>query len=342
MRVIGWDIGGAHLKAALAEDGRILRVVQLACPLWLGVQHLEAALASAKAELGQADRHAATMTGELADIFADRATGVTRIAATLAAACLPTKLRIYTPQNFVAWDEAGRHAENVASANWHATAAWLGRCIPDALLVDMGSTTTDLIAVSKGIPRPSGMTDAARLASGELVYTGLTRTSLMAVSRRAPFAGSWTPLACEHFATMADIHRILGELPERSDLHASADGRDKSVAASCSRLARMVGRDAGDAPEAAWRELAAWFAETQLRAIADAAMLVQSQNGFSRDVPVVAAGTGRHVAARLAARLGRPCVEFADLPLAAAVDRAMLATCAPAVAMALLPDQLDG
>jgi probable H4MPT-linked C1 transfer pathway protein len=338
MRVIGWDVGGAHLKAALAEDGRILGVVQLACPLWLGMQHLETALAAAKAELGPADRHAATMTGELADIFADRTAGVAAIAAVLGAACQPGPLQIYTPHGLVDWGEAERQAAQVASANWHATAALVGRFMPDALLIDIGSTTTDLVPVSDGFARPSGMTDAARLASGELVYTGLTRTSLMAVSRCAPFAGGWTPLACEHFATMADVHRILGELPQKSDLHPSADGRDKSVAASRSRLARMVGRDAGDAPEAAWHNLAAWFAEAQLRAVTDAAMLVQSRAAVMPAAPVVAAGAGRHLAARLAARLGRPCVDFADLPLAAAGDRAKLAICAPAVAMALLPD----
>ena len=35
--IIGWDIGGAHLKAARLEAGRIVKVVQIASPLWEGI-----------------------------------------------------------------------------------------------------------------------------------------------------------------------------------------------------------------------------------------------------------------------------------------------------------------
>ena len=44
----------------------------------------------------------------------------------------------------------------------------------------MGSTTTDLIPVAAGQPASCGFDDAERLAHGELVYTGLVRTFLMA------------------------------------------------------------------------------------------------------------------------------------------------------------------
>ena len=75
--------------------------------------------------------------------------------------------------------------------------------------------------------------------------------SRAAVARRAPFRGAWTGLMKEHFATMADVHRILGDLPDGADLHAAADGRERSVPASRARLARMVGADAADTTEAA-------------------------------------------------------------------------------------------
>ena len=32
----------------------------------------------------------------------------------------------------------------------------------------------------------------------------------------------------EYFASMADVHRILGELPEDADRHPAADGREKT------------------------------------------------------------------------------------------------------------------
>lgn len=333
-RRIGWDVGGAHLKAALAEDGRLVRVIQIASPLWRGLDWLQEALADALRRLGSVDRHAATMTGELADIFPDRATGVARITAMLAGAVAPAPLAIYAPGGFLAAAEAPSRAAEVASANWHATAALLGRDISNALLVDMGSTTTDLVPVSDGRPCPCGLTDAARLTCGELVYTGLVRTPLMAVADRAPFLGAWTTPAREYFATMSDVYRLLGVLPPDADLLPAADNREKSTAASRARLARMVGRDADDATDEAWTALAGWFAEQQLRQITDGAMQVLSRTVLPADAPVVTAGAGRRVAARLASRLGRPERDFATLPAFAQVPLA--AECAPAVAMALL------
>ena len=114
----------------------------------------------------------------------------------------------------------------------------------------------------------------------------------MATADRAPFAGAWTTLVNENFANMADVHRILGSLPDGADQMATADGRDKTVAASRARLARMVGADAADLDDAAMVALARWFAEAQMRAIIDAAMLVVSSAALPADAPIVGAGIG--------------------------------------------------
>ena len=75
---------GVHLKAARAEDGRVTKVAQYASPLRSGTERLSQAFAEAKKDLGRADRHVTTMTGELADIFSSRAEGVERLARELA------------------------------------------------------------------------------------------------------------------------------------------------------------------------------------------------------------------------------------------------------------------
>ena len=162
----------------------------------------------------------------------------------------------------------------------------------------MGSTTTDVVPLVGGRIAARGYTDAQRLAAGELVYTGLVRGFVMATADRAPLAGSWTTLVNENFATMADVHRILGSLPDGADLMATADGREKTVAASRARLARMVGADAADLDDAAILALARWFAEAQLRAIVDAAMLAASATALPVDAPVVGAGIGTALVAR--------------------------------------------
>ena len=89
--VIGWDIGGAHVKAALWRDGAVVDAAQWPCALWQGLDRLEAALALARSRWPglDAQAHAVTMTGEMVDLFAHREDGVQRIAALLDTA-LPT------------------------------------------------------------------------------------------------------------------------------------------------------------------------------------------------------------------------------------------------------------
>ncbi len=334
---IGWDIGGAHLKAARAEHGKIVDVVQVPCPLWLGLDRLTEALGAVTARLGAADRHAATMTAELADIFPDRAEGVATLTSTLARHLHPGTVRIYGGRaGFLPVEAAPRHVDDIASANWHASASLAARSVPDALFVDMGSTTTDIVPLSGGRVQAAGYTDAERLACGELVYTGLTRSFVMALAPRAPFAGAWTTLACEYFASTADVYSILGELPDGADQLPAADHREKTVEASIARLARMVGRDAAQADQAAWHALATWLVEAQLRQIADGAHLVLSRTLLRGDAPVIAAGIGGRVVARLAARVGRPHVGFAELVSSYISDGEWAGHCAPAVAVALL------
>jgi len=340
MNVIGWDIGGVHLKAARVEDDRVVDAVQLAAPLRAGLEPLVRAFDQAKAQIGRADRHAVTMTAELADTFASRAEGVKRIAELAAQALSGAPVMLYAGRaGFVAPDRASAHVSDIASANWHASAALVARRRTSALFIDMGSTTTDIVPVAGGKIAGRGYTDAERLAAGELVYTGLVRGFVMATATRAPFAGSWTPLVNENFANMADVHRILGTLPAGADQMATADGREKTVEFSRARLARMVGRDVADAADAAdadWKLLARWFAEAQIRGITDAAMLVLSQQSLPPDAPVVGAGIGTRLIEEVARRLGRNHVPFETLLNVAPQARGTASRCAPAAALALL------
>jgi (4-(4-[2-(gamma-L-glutamylamino)ethyl]phenoxymethyl)furan-2-yl)methanamine synthase len=336
MVVMGWDLGGAHLKAARIEAGRVSGAASVACPLWQGLDKLYAAFADVRQQLGEADVHAVTMTGELSDIFASRAEGVEKLCG-VTKATLPGKISAYGGSaGWLDVTEASRRADLVGSANWHATATWVAEKYRDALFVDMGSTTTDVIPVADGKVAARGWSDAERLASGELVYTGATRTFLMAVAQRVPFRGAWTPVMNEYFASTADVHRILGELPEDADRLSAADSRPKDFPGSRARLARMIGRDAGEAEEWEWRNLAAFFGDAQLRAVQDAALQVASATRLADGAPVVAAGTGRFIVAKLAARLGRSVEPWEKSVPAEPSLGAIVSDCAPAVAVGLL------
>ena len=331
--VIGWDIGGAHLKAARVNDGRVDAVVQAATPLWLGLGSLEEGFNALGAQLGRADHHVLTMTGELCDVFSSRREGVAGLASIAAKRLAPAAPRLYAGRaGFVELSEALSHASDIASANWHASAAVVALKVRDALFIDIGSTTADLIPIVAGRVAAVGYTDVERLASGELVYTGMTRSFVMSLGSRAPFRGAWTALMNEYFASSADVHRILGDLPDGADKMATADGREKTVEASRARLARMIGREADEGAASEWDGLAAWFAEAQIRQIADAASLRLSCNDVPVAAPVIAAGVGESLAAEVARRLRRPCIGFSSLISAPAEA----SHCAPAVAVALL------
>jgi (4-(4-[2-(gamma-L-glutamylamino)ethyl]phenoxymethyl)furan-2-yl)methanamine synthase len=336
--IIGWDIGGAHLKASRWEDGRIVKVAQVACPLWLGLDELHRAFAEAKPLVGSADLNAATMTAELCDAFASREEGVNGVAALATQELAPARVLFYAgPEGFVEPQAVAAHATKIASANWHASASFVGLRHQNALFVDMGSTTTDLIPVIGRKVKTAGYSDASRLANGELVYAGVVRSYLMSSGLKlAPFGGRWVPLMNEWFAATCDVYRLLGELPEDADVMETADGREKTVEASMARLARMLGYDGPEADLATWQQLARYFAEVQLRDLTDAAHLILSRGEINVEAPVVGAGAGRFVVKRLAERLNRRFIDFSDLIEALPEVRAKACDCAPASAIAFL------
>ena len=341
MITAGWDIGGAHLKAAVARDGRIVGAWQVACPIWQGLDRLDAAFTQMLDNLRASgcpalDRHVCTMTAELSDVFASRAEGVAALAQ-IAARHLGNETRLYAARaGLVPADAAPAHADDIASANWHATAAFVATRRKEALVIDMGSTTTDIVPVVDGAVAAQGFSDAERLVAGELAYAGLVRSFVMAVAPSVPFKGVATPLMQEYFANMADVYRILGQLPEGADQQATADGREKTVAASCARLARMIGRDAGEATLVEWRGLALALKRAQSRSIEAAVLQVLSRVARD-DMTVVTAGVGARVAAEIAAGLGLHAIQFGELVDCEPAARSAAMHCAPATALALLP-----
>jgi probable H4MPT-linked C1 transfer pathway protein len=354
-RRVGWDIGGAHVKACLLEDGHVVDVGQWPCALWRGLDELDAALRSARLRWPQAwdgyTRHAATMTGEMVDLFPGRAEGVAGLAARLAEALGPTLALWGGRGGFRAPHEAAHHWRDIASANWRATAEFVASRRREALIVDVGSTTTDIVPVRHGATAARGRTDAERLATGELVYQGVVRTPLCALAARVAFDGHVVNVMNEFFATTADVYRLTGELQAEHDQHPAADGGGKDLEATCRRLARMVGCDESDHPRAQWRGLAEAWREAQLADIESQVDRVTAASGVPAGAPVVGAGCGAFLAREIALRTGRPFIRFSHVasdPLAdgaGGLARSPVAgwadVCAPAVAVALLAEDED-
>jgi probable H4MPT-linked C1 transfer pathway protein len=283
---IGLDIGGANLKAATATG----RALSRPFALWKHPDRLADELAAIAAELRPTGPVAVTMTGELCDCFETKRDGVRHILAAVARTFPPDRSGIWSTRGrFLGVEEAALRPLEVAAANWHALATYAGRFGPAgfALLMDTGSTTTDVIPLRDGCPVPMGRTDSDRLQTGELVYTGV---------RRTPVCGLLGPaVMAEFFATVYDAYVRLGVLPEEPDNHETADGRPMTARQAHARLARMLGGDPELTPEATTLALARDVHQRQIEIIQDGLARVCARNG-DRPRTVIVSGSGEFLA----------------------------------------------
>jgi probable H4MPT-linked C1 transfer pathway protein len=257
MPFLGLDIGGANLKAA---DGHgWARSATFA--LWRQPAGLTEALRSLLHDRFPLDQLAVTMTGELCDCFADKREGVLSILGALEPLLDPSRILVWRNDGyFLPLEQARANPLAAAAANWLALAFLAGRstsAYPSALLIDIGSTTTDIIPLRSGRPVPRGRTDPERLRRGELVYTGVRRTPLCALlGPEKPF------VAAELFSTTWDVYLVLGQIAE-SPATDTADGRPATRAAAHDRLARMLCADRETSSEDERLELARLAASRQ-------------------------------------------------------------------------------
>jgi probable H4MPT-linked C1 transfer pathway protein len=203
-------------------------------------------------------------------------------------------------------------------------------------LVDIGSTTTDIVLFSAQQVQIQGFTDYQRLVSGELLYTGIIRTAVMAVAQQAYFNGEQQGLMAEYFATMADVYRVTGELTEAHDHTPTADGAPKTALASAQRLSRLTGYDFAAAEWSVWHNFAQELRRQQLTLLSAALARQRSRNLLPAQTCLVGAGVGRFLV-RALAQGDYAYRDFDDL-LAVATPTYFLqpADCAPAVAVAQL------
>jgi probable H4MPT-linked C1 transfer pathway protein len=238
MDVLGLDIGGANLKAAHSSGPAL----SLPFALWKSPALLPDALGRLLQDMPPSDAAAVTMTGELCDCFDSKRQGVLAILDAVTAIAGSRPIHVWRNDGrFVDVDTARTTPLQVASANWLALATFAGRYAPKgpALLIDIGSTTTDIVPLLNGRPRPKGRTDRERLDSSELVYTGVRRTPLCALLQSV---GSCFG-ASELFATALDAYLLLDYIPEDAADNNTADGRPATKACAEARLARMLCAD---------------------------------------------------------------------------------------------------
>ncbi len=336
MNWLALDIGGANLKVA---DGKGFAESRFFA-MWREAGRLSAELRSLIAESPPCDHLAVTMTGELADCYASKAEGVAAILDAVIEAADARHTRVYLGDGRLVTPQIARQQPKLAAAaNWHALARFCGRFAPrdTALLIDIGSTTTDLVPLHDGRPTTNAASDTARLLSGELVYTGVVRSPVAAVAQEAPYRGERCAIAQELFATMLDVYLLLEDIPEDSTNRHTADRRPAVKSAAHLRLARMLCADAEEFTHRDALDFAQALAAAQEAAVTAAAGRVLARLPKPPET-VILSGQGEFLARRVLSRLrfsGKAVSLGSELGAAAS-------QCAPAHALAVLAREASG
>lgn len=325
---VGLDIGGANLKAASPDQQAVCRPF----PLWKQPDQLATNLARLLERFPDADALAVTMTGELCDCYADKREGVNAILDAVEQVANGRTVGVWTTDGrFLTPEQSRANPLSVAAANWHALASWASRFLPNrtGLLIDIGSTTTDLIPIVDGMPIPRGRTDFDRLKTGELVYLGVKRTPVYALASE--------PVAAELFATTDDIFLILHRCGDRPNDTDTADGRPATRPFALARLARMLGGDLTTHGEPELAAMADRLHHRFLQRIVNAAEQVWQAAYPGKPPAALISGSGEFIAREVAERLGAAHLSS----LSDQVGNA-LSEVAPAYALAVLAAESAG
>lgn len=325
------DIGGANIKAA---DGRN-HSAAYPFPIWKEPHGLAQQIRTIISEAPPSDHLVVTMTAELADCFATKADGVKFVLKSVAAGSDNRHTRVYRVDGKLVSPQVAANAPLlVAAANWHALASFAGRFTSGkpTLLIDVGSTTCDVIPLIQGKPVTKGQTDTERLLAGELVYTGIERSPVCAIAQATVYRGQTCPLVQEFFATMHDVYLIQEKIAEDPSNSETADHRPATKAHARARLARMIAADQETFNHRDAVALASDIAQAQAERLRAAVAQVVSRMP-EKPAKIILSGHGEFLAAAALENTSYAALPRISLTKELGPDHSR---CAPAYALAIL------
>jgi (4-(4-[2-(gamma-L-glutamylamino)ethyl]phenoxymethyl)furan-2-yl)methanamine synthase len=278
--MIGIDVGGANLKV-LDDAGVHIHY----CPLWEKAPIAE--LLKTYGNTGD-EPAAVVMSGELADCFLNKLQGISFIVGEVK--------RAFPKARFYGMDAQFHDTAvpELAAANWLASADYLREQYPGAVLLDIGSTTADIIPLGR-FGSLLGLTDLARLRKGYLLYTGMLRTNIATLLHAVDLGGTRIPVSSEYFATSADAHLVLGNISPAEYTCDTPDHKEKTKEASLRRLARVVCADLEEIGEEGAMQIARQFHHAQQVAVAGAVRRCAADSSADE---ILVAGIGAPIYAR--------------------------------------------
>ncbi len=338
MKIAGFDIGGANTDVAVVdfdESGNIVAVETafIYLPMWTKKDMLTDALNNILgSNRDKIEAVGVSMTAELVDAYKTKKEGVLDIAQK-SEATFAKKV----PMGFIGLNgvmdisELRKDPMNAAAANWIATAPLAAKIDANCILIDTGSTTTDIIPIKNGEECAMGRSDLERLKTGELVYSGTLRTNIAALVEKVPLDGLMMRVASELFAVTADIHMVLGNISKEEYTSDTMDGAGKSIEECMRRISRVVCADLDTLNPDEIIVIAEYVYSTQVERISEALLEVSVRNNISN---VVTTGLGMDI-------IGAKACEVAGLKYTGMDEILKKEDClvAPAVGTAILMEQ---
>ena len=341
-KILGWDIGGAHLKLCVVENNkRFLKTLQLKTPLWEDPKILEKIFKQIikNFRIKNCDEHFFTMTGEVSDCFINRKDGVKKIISQINKT-FGDSARYYSQNQFLKMDETKKFYTSIASANWHVTASYISKFIKEGFLIDIGTTTSDIIVIKDSKIMQNGFTDSQRLQEGSLVYLGISRTSVSSLKPKIVFKNQSYNVMREMFANTADVFRVTKQLNELADLYPTCDKRPKTISASQQRLARVIGMDRADGTDKDWISLSKYIVSEIIKELVENLLKLEKKYHINSTAPMIFSGCGNFLSKDLRKSINRKTILFHDLvPDFFIIDNYDLYgvdVCAPAVSLAIM------
>ncbi|HEY8794062.1 MAG TPA: hydantoinase/oxoprolinase family protein [Gemmatimonadaceae bacterium] len=330
MTVIGWDIGGVNTKAARVTDEAAIAARSEPFELQRAPATLTARLEAIAAALGAdgSESHAITMTAELSQLFRTKRDGVSYVLDAVERAFPGSAIFAYTVDDrFLDLREARKTPLLVAASNWAATAALVASLVSDAILIDVGSTTTDIIPIVSKRVASIGRTDPDRLLSGELLYLGAVRTPVEAIVHHVPLRDGLAGVSAESFALAGDIHLWRGDLTPEGYTAPTPDSRPATRDFAGERIARIVCADRELLDDSDIDRIAAFVADAMIARIA--ASITRVRDRHPHLTTAVIAGHGAFLARAAARRAGLHIASHdlisADTPRAIGAETAFAA-----------------
>lgn len=299
--IIGWDIGGVNTKGVILRyhKGQILdfKAAHQYFEIWKNQTALISILGSIKEELisknfKTPDAMALTMTAELSDVFRTKREGVKFILNGIQKAFPEIPLYSLDIEGNLVNSREVKDPLSLAATNWMATALLLSKWYKNCLLLDIGSTTTDIIPIVDGSISARGKTDMTRLMSGELVYTGVLRTPISSIVSQVPLKGEFCRVSAEYFAILGDVHLFLGNIADSDYTCETPDKRPKTKQFAGERLARVVCADREMLEEEEITKVAYYIYEKQIQQITEAVLQILSRIPTAYNLLAIPCGLG--------------------------------------------------